>query len=300
MIAKIKFENEAEKEAYVRLCDKEFENRLDEIMKAVCSVNGLRYLTLSGPTCSGKTTASKKLISEFCERGKKVKIISLDDFFRNRSTLEAEARAEGRKVDFDSEKALDLDALGSFVASLKEGRASRLPKFDFKLGKRIEGELFSPEDTDIIIFEGIQAIYPAFTSMISGIPCLSLIINVEDPLTVGDTVFSPRTVRLMRRLVRDYRFRGASPEFSFLLWESVTENEDKNILPFVGNADLRLNSLLGYEACMMKPYLCPLMESVPKDSPYRKRAEMFLEAMRDIDMISSDYLPENALYREFI
>ena len=125
-------------------------------------------------------------------------------------------------------------------------------------------------------------------------------ISVEDSLTVNGATLSPRTVRLMRRLVRDYRFRGADPEFSFLLWEGVTANEDKNILPFTDRAELHINSLLGYEACMLKPYLDPLMKAVSPNSPYRKKADELLLALDGIDTISAEYLPKNALYREFI
>ena len=300
MIAKIKFQSEDEKRDYVAACDSDFEARLDDIMQTVCSEPDLHYVTLSGPTCSGKTTASRKLISEFKERGKEVKTVSLDDFFKNRSVLEAEAKAEGRDVDFDSERALDLPALKAFIDALQEGRPAPLPKFDFVTGKRVSTEDFLPEENDIILFEGIQAIYPVFTNMIKGIPCVSLIINVEDSLTVGNVTLPPRTVRLMRRLVRDYRFRGADPVFSFRLWEGVTANEDKNILPFTDNADFHINSLLGYEACMLKPYLEPLLHTVPADSLYRKKADELLAALDGIDTVSADYLPENALYKEFI
>ena len=300
MIAKTKFQSEEEKREYVKECDADFEARLDSVMQDICSRKDLRYLTLSGPTCSGKTTASRKLISEFRERGREVKTISLDDFFRNRAELEAEAAMENRGVDFDSERALDVKALKAFIDALHDGVPAPLPKFEFVEGKRIGVSEFIPEENDIILFEGIQAIYPVFTDLIKGIPCLSLMISVEDSLTVGDTTLSPRTVRLMRRLVRDYRFRGASPEFSFLLWEGVTANEDKNILPFTDRAEIHINSLLGYEACMLKPYLDPLMHAVPTDSPYRKKADELLRALEGIDIVSADYLPENALYKEFI
>lgn len=300
MIARTKFQSEDEKRAYVRECDADFEARLDEVMKNVCSRKDLHYVTLSGPTCSGKTTASRKLISEFKERGRDVKIISLDDFFRDRADLEAEAARENRGVDFDSERALDIPALKSFIDALHAGIPAPLPKFEFVAGKRVSVSEFMPEETDIILFEGIQAIYPVFTDLIKNIPCVSLMISVEDSLTVNGVTLSPRTVRLMRRLVRDYRFRGAAPEFSFLLWEGVTANEDKNILPFTDRAELHINSLLGYEACMLKPYLDPLMKNVPKTSPYREKAEELLRALDGIDDISADYLPENALYKEFI
>ena len=301
MIARTVFQNEEEKREYVRACDSDFETRLDAVMQDVCSRKQLHYLTLSGPTCSGKTTASRKLISEFKERGRDVKTISLDDFFRDRADLEAEAAKEGRGIDFDSERALDIPALKAFIDALHAGKPAPLPKFEFVAGKRTAVNEFMPKETDIILFEGIQAIYPVFTDLIKGIPCLSLMISVEEGLTVGDVTLSPRTVRLMRRLVRDYRFRGADPEFSFLLWEGVKANEDKNILPFTDRAELRINSLLGYEACMLKPYLDPLMKRVAEgNSKYREKATELLRALEGIDVISADYLPENALYREFI
>jgi len=300
MIAKTHFQSEEEKREYVEACDADFEARLDQAMHNVCARDNLKYITLSGPTCSGKTTASRKLISEFKERGRDVRIISLDDFFRDQTDLEAEAKRENKRLDFDSERALDLNALRAFIDALHDGIPAFLPRFDFVAGKRTEIREFMPQDSDVILFEGIQAIYPAFTELIKGIPCLSLMINVEDSLTVGNVTLPPRTVRLMRRLVRDYRFRGAKPEFSFFLWEGVTANEDKNILPFTHLADLHINSLLGYEACMLKPYLDPLMQSIPADSPYKKQAEELLMALDGIDTVSADYLPENALYREFI
>ncbi|MBQ9117464.1 MAG: hypothetical protein IJY04_10605 [Clostridia bacterium] len=300
MIAKTKFKNEEEKREYVRYCDADFEVRLDKMMADIFAHGEPKVLTLSGPTCSGKTTASRKLISEFAERGKQVRIISIDDFFRDRAELEAEARAEGRKIDFDSEKALDLPLLEAFITAMRRGESTPLPKFDFKLGRKVDGGIFKPEGSDIILFEGIQAIYPVFTEMLSGTEFISLMINVEEPLTVGSVTLPPRTVRLMRRLVRDYRFRGAAPDFSFLLWESVTANEDKNILPFTHRADLHINSLLGYEPCMLKPYLEPLMRQIPSDSPYSAQADYLLSVMDGIDTVSAEYLPENALYREFI
>jgi uridine kinase len=301
MIAKIKFSSEAEKRAYVEECDADFEARLDTVVKALCQTEGLKYLTLSGPTCSGKTTASKKLVSEFSERGKTVKIISLDDFFRNRTALETEASKTGGKLDFDSEKALDLEELASFMNDIQDEKETRLPRFDFVSAKRSGYEKFSCHDADIIVFEGIQAIYPAFTSLFrADTKIKSFYISPMEELCVGDKVLSPREIRLWRRLVRDYKYRSAGPEFTFLLWEGVTENEDKNILPYVDNSDFKINSVLGYEPCMLKAELSEILLQVKKDSKYYKKSTEILEAIEKIDTVSEKYLPENSLYHEFI
>lgn len=300
IIAKTHFSSEAEKLEYVRSCDRGFEDRLDSVMLEIFQKKDLRSLTLSGPTCSGKTTVSRKLISEFAERGKKVKIISLDDFFRSGAELEAEAKRENRCIDFDSERALDIPCLAGFIEKLRCGEPAMLPHFDFKLGRRTGFETFTRGDADILIFEGIQAIYPVFTDMLRGIPCLSLIINVASPICVDGREVDARTVRLMRRLVRDARFRGAAPQFTFQLWESVTRNEDVNILPFIPRADITIDSLMGYEPCMLKPYLESILGEIPRGSRYTEAAQDLLSIVKNIDAISSELIPENGLYREFI
>ena len=300
MLARTQFTDEADKRAYVQACDADFEARLDAVVKEIIETPNLRYLTLSGPTCSGKTTAAKKLVSEFAERGKRVREISLDNFFRSRAELTAEAEREGRGLDFDSERALDLPLLQTFIDCIKAGKPAPIPHFDFTSGCVTSSELFSNKDADILIFEGIQAMYPVFTEMLKGLPFLSLIIHVAQNLTVGENMLTPRTVRLLRRLVRDERFRGASPEFTFRLWETVTENEDKNILPFIGNADLQIDSVLGYEACMLKPYAVPLLSSLSPSSPYYEKAQMLLAIFEGVDTISESYIPAGGLYREFL
>lgn len=300
MKAKIFFENEAEKKAYVEACDHDFEERLDRVMKEVCKED-MKYLTLSGPTCSGKTTASKKLISEFSERGKKVKIISLDDFFRDAKVLTTEAETGKTRLDFDSEKALDLPVLEKFMDDLQNGREALLPRFDFTLARRTHFDTFRADDVDIIVFEGIQAIYPAFTSMFKkDAKVRSFYISVLSDLQLGNVNVSPREVRLWRRIVRDYRFRAASPEFTFLLWEGVTANEDVNILPFADNADFKIDSLMGYEACMLKEPITELLSSISHSSEYYEKSRNILGDFENIAHISEKYLPEHSLYHEFL
>ena len=300
MKAKILFENEAEKKAYVEACDHDFEERLDRVMKEVCRED-IKFLTLSGPTCSGKTTASKKLISEFSERGKNVKIISLDDFFRDAKALAYEAETGKTRLDFDSEKALDLPVLEQFMENIQNGRQALLPRFDFALARRTHFDTFCADDADVIVFEGIQAIYPAFTSMFKkDAKVKSFYISVLSDLQLGDVNVSPREVRLWRRIVRDYRFRAASPEFTFLLWEGVTANEDVNILPFADRADFKIDSLMGYEACMLKEPITELLSVIDQASEYYGKARNIMEHFENIDSISEAYLPEHSLYHEFL
>jgi uridine kinase len=301
MIAKLNFKSEEEKKSYVLECENDFEERLDTVIKSLCETDGLQFVTLSGPTCSGKTTASKKMVSEFSERGRNVKIISIDDFFRDRTVLEREAIASGGKLDFDSEKALDLPFLSDFMHRLQNGMSARLPHFDFVEARRVRYDDFSVRKNDIVIFEGIQAIYPAFTSLIEEKDRIrSFYISPLQSLDVGSVTLDPREVRLWRRLVRDYKYRAAAPEFSFHLWESVTENEDKNILPFALDTDFRIDSLLGYEPCMLKDSLCDILSEVRAESKYYGKAQDIINILKDVQSVSDRYLPKNSLYHEFM
>ncbi len=299
MIAKTSFLNEKEKAEYVLACDTDFENRLDLMMKEICEIGDLDIITLSGPTCSGKTTASKKLIKEFSERGKRVKIISLDDFFRDAQVLKEEC--EGGVLDFDSEKALDIPVLQKFMHELQTTGEADMPKFDFNKAKRTHFEHFSKKDADIVVFEGIQASYPVFTSLFEkGTKKKSIYISVLCDLLLNGKAIPPREIRLWRRLVRDYHFRSASPEYSFQIWEGVVKNEDKNILPFADENDFIINSLQGYEPCMLKSRLDALMRMVDKKSKYYEKSLQILQTLDGIDTISEEYLPKNSLYHEFI
>lgn len=301
LIAKIHFSSEEEKKNYVHACDADFESRLDTVVKQICDLEGLRYLTLSGPTCSGKTTASEKLISEFAERGRAVKIISLDDFFRDRSELIAEAEKSGGRLDFDSEKALDLDMLSAFMKDLQAGREVNVPSFDFNEGRRIRYEKLTRRDDEIIIFEGIQAIYPAFTSLLDDKEHTAKVyITPLASLHFGNKIIPRREVRLWRRLVRDYRYRSASPEFTFMLWETVTENEDKNILPFEEESDFIIDSMLGYEPGMLKRELVNILTPIKPESKYYEKSRQILAELDGVDEIDESYLPEISLYHEFI
>lgn len=299
MKAKTFFGSEGEKKSYVNECDTDFENRLDTLMKQVCAIDGTEFITLSGPTCSGKTTASKKLISEFNERGKRVKIVSLDDFFRNADVLKTECA--GGVLDFDSENALDIPTLQKFMSDLQKTGEAQLPKFDFELARRTHFEHISVKDADIVVFEGIQASYPVFTELFdAGTKVQKIYISVLDSLEVEGKIIPPREIRLWRRLVRDFKFRAAAPEYSFQIWEGVVKNEDKNILPFTDINDFKLDSLQGYEPCMLKKELTSLMKMIKPTSKYYEKSLEILRTVESIEEIDSAYLPVNSLYREFL
>ena len=294
------FSSEAAKKEYVLSVEVAFENALDDKVAEILDGQFPRILLLAGPTCAGKTTMANKLVSELSERGKHVRVISFDDFFLDRETLHEKARERGCAIDFDSPAAIDLDELSRCVGQILAGGSVTLPIFDFKEGKRNAFRTIEADASSVFLFEGIQAVYPEVTSLFKGHPFRSIYVSVETPLAVGNSVFSPEDIRFFRRLVRDHRFRGAAPSFTFFLWESVRENEIKNILPYAPFCDVSFNTLIDYEISMLRPHLLPLLSQIDKDDPYREKAETMLSSLALIEDIDERYLPEHSMYHEFL
>lgn len=285
-----------EVQRFIGECEADFEKRLDASVARACEDRTLKVITLSGPTCSGKTTAAKKLIGELEAIGKKVHIVSIDDFYRDKQRI---PKKDG-KPDLDSVDAIDLSEFERFVGNIFAGEPAALPQFDFISGCRAGFEVIEPDDEDMFLFEGIQAVYPEITSLLRLVDRRSIFICVEQGIDVGGSVFMPNDIRLIRRIVRDHNFRGASPEYTFFLWDGVRENEEKNILPYADTCDIRIDSVMPYEVNLMVKYLRPLLETVGEKSPYRTEAQRLLDMTDGIVSFDSYMIPDGSLYYEFI
>lgn len=295
------FKDESDKLKFILQSEEQFEDELDRVARAIREEEGLKVVTLSGPSCSGKTTTAATLIRDWGRDGQRVRLISIDDFFRSRAELYAQAKAEGRdEPDFETVRAIDFELLRECVENISRGGIVRQPVFDFTLGRRTRFDEFNAADYDVVLFEGIQAIYPEVTALFSHYRHKSIFVSVADDITVNGIYFSRRKVRFLRRLVRDYTYRAASPEYTFQLWRNVARNEDKNILPYADNADVKLNSLLPYELFVIKPYALSLLHTLPRDSEFRGEAEGIIERLEKLETIDSAYVPDGSVFREFI
>ena len=285
---------------FVDRCEHAFETQLDNVAKQVASDRKLHIIALSGPTCSGKTITANKLIRELEAAGKNVHLISIDDFFKERDVLNRESEiAEDSGPDYDSVNAIDLGLLTDCTESILAGRPTVLPHYDFVSGKRGVRESVDPDERSIFIFEGIQAIYPEVTSLFGG-RYKSVFISVADDLEVNGIYYKRRDIRLMRRLVRDYKFRGAAPEFTFYIWRSVAVNEDRCILPYADSTDIQINSLMPYEPFLLKSELTSILPSVTDTSKYYPKALEILEKLNKLESIPAGLVPKNSVLREFI
>lgn len=296
-----KFKTENEKAEYVRKCDKNFDDKLSETAKLVSSMDGLKALTLSGPTCSGKTTTAKKLTECFEALNKDVHIISIDDFYYDRSVLNARADNDPDiEIDYDSFETIDFDAFCECVEEIFAYNKVHIPKYDFNLGVRSGYTEIDCEDDDLFVFEGIQAIYPQIREVLSKHSFKSIYVSVESKIKCSGQIFTPSEIRLYRRLVRDFNFRSAAPEFTLYLWESVRENEKKNILPYAGTADIVIDSAMPYDPNVIKPYLMNVLGCVPETSEYAEETRKIREKFEKIEEISGEYIAPTSLYKEFI
>ncbi len=292
------FTNPKETKSFVDVCEERFETRLNEVCREIIE-SGAKIIALSGPTCSGKTTTAAKLTADLTACGFEVHLISIDNFFRERDTLDREAIMKNGSIDYDSVDAIDLDLLRERTASIIAGEPTELPVYDFALGKCTHFEHVDPNDHCVFIFEGIQAIYPEVTALF-GDSYKSVYISVEDDLEINGVYFGKRELRLMRRLIRDYNFRGAAPEFTFFLWRSVAANEDKSILPYADTVDIKINSFMEYEVFIMRSVLPELLQKVPDESVYFPKAYELSRRLESLPAIDPALVPKKSVLREFI
>ena len=289
------FENDEQIRLFVEDSERNYKNQVLKIATEISELDHIKFLTLSGPTCSGKTTTSYILEHEFEKRGSTVKIISIDDFYRNRNDI-----SDDEKPDYESISAIDFPIFQSCVDKILKGETAMLPIYDFKDGVRKGFVPYTPVEHEIIIFEGIQAIYPEILSILPKDISKSIYISVSDDVNANGTIFDKRDVRFFRRLLRDFLFRSATPERTLELWDGVVENEDKNIIPNEKNADYTINSFLPYELGVIKPYLLHVVSYDFSKSHEKELYDLIQMKFKNIEEIPSRFVPTDSVFREFI
>lgn len=258
----------------------------------------VRMLTLSGPTCSGKTTTANHLIRQIENVGYHAVVLSIDDFFLDRGRSNS---VEGERPDYDSVKAIDLPAFSQCMESLRAGRVTRLPHYSFRTGKRDYYTEYSPTKQDIYVIEGIQAVYPEVVRILDA-DYKSIFIHVAEDVRCGDVMLTRYEIRLLRRIVRDYQFRSAHPEFTLFMWESVRQNEERSIYPNAGRCDVTIDSFLPYELFFLAADALPLLAEVPETSAYYKEARRLMALLEPFlcPYFQKSMVPADSVFREFI
>ncbi|MBQ9132376.1 MAG: hypothetical protein IJX62_07900 [Clostridia bacterium] len=285
---------DAEWKAFVEKCDDDLEMRMDQVARQVAQVPNLKFIGLTGPTCSGKTTTARKLTQCFEEYGYCVHVISIDDFYFEKDVLQARAEADPNiEIDYDSEDTIDIDLLREKVDDLLEYKETHLPRFDFNSGLRCPGAVITPKEGDVFLFEGIQILYPKVYEILKHGVYKSIYICPQSEILQGEEVFESNEIRLMRRLVRDSLHRSAKADFTFYLWQSVRANEDKSIFPYVHLCDYNIDSTMPYEIGMLKPYLIKMLSEFSEEDCFADQAKDILRQLRNIPTVSCQYIRPN-------
>lgn len=266
--------------------------------KITLNKNEIKIVLISGPSSSGKTTTSKKLALYLKTLGLNPHQISLDDYFLNREDTPLD---EDGKLDFESLRAIDVKLFDSQMEKLLKGNKVITPTYNFVTGKKIFNKPLQILDKDVLIIEGLHALNGNLLKNINKKNKFKIYISPLAFMGIdNDNRMSMTDIRLLRRMVRDNRTRGYSPEHTLSTWESVRKGEEKYVFPFQDDADVIFNSILAYEIGVLKTYVEPLLFSVNEDNDEYMSALRLIELLKFVLPIPSDTVPDTSILREFI
>ncbi len=284
---------------FIQLCEARHNRMLSHLGDLIESdISNIRLICIAGPSSSGKTTFANRLRIELLSRGIKPIRISIDDYYLPKTLAPID---EDGKPDLESIEALDIELFNKHMLDLISGKTVQLPKFDFKIGKRVPGRVLKVDENEPIIIEGIHALNERMTTLIPKHQKFKIFIAPQAQINLDNTnPISITDLRLLRRIVRDYKFRAASAEETMSMWPSVRRGEFKWIYDTQEGADYVYNSMLSYELCVMKKYAMPLLSAIDQFDPYFPIAERLIRMLKYFDDMPDEWVPCNSLMREFI
>lgn len=300
-VSEINLSAQKDAEAFFNLCNQKYEKKLDTIADRIANdPSRARLIMLSGPSASGKTTTSLKIQEKLKERGCGAVTISMDDFFKNRE--DAPLLPDGTR-DYESSAALDTDLLKERLGELIfKGRAN-IPVFDFKTGHRLAKERpVVLNEGSVAVVEGLHALNTAITGLLPAEFILKIYVSVSSDFIGddGENILSARDMRLIRRTVRDFNFRGADVINTLDMWDAVCRGEDLYVRPFKKYADITVNSAFNCEPCIFMQKATELFSTVPENSRHIERARHILTGLSEFEAMSESLLPGTCMLREFL
>ena len=284
---------------FINICEARHNRMLCELGQLIeDSINEISLICIAGPSSSGKTTFANRLRIELLARGIKPIRISIDDYYLEKSKIPLD---ENGQPDLESIEALDIPLFNQNMVDLINGEEVRLPKFDFQLGKRVPGRLLKVKKGEPIIIEGIHALNDRLTLDIPKSAKFKIFIAPQAQINLDD--HNPQSLtdlRLIRRIVRDYKFRNSSAEETISMWPSVRAGEFKWIYATQEGCDYVYNSMLPYELPVMKKYALPLLQKIDQESPCFPVAIRLMRMLKFFIDMDEKWVPSNSLMREFI
>lgn len=284
----------------IRVSEALHEKKIANIADKICEDDDIHLILIAGPSSSGKTTFSKRLEVQLKVNGKRPISISVDDYFVDR---EKTPLNEDGSYDFETIDAIDLERLNEDLVRLIEGEEVELPKFNFITGKSEKsGKVVKVDKDHPIIVEGIHSLNPKMTNYIPEKNKYKIYISALTQLNIDSHNRIPTTdARLIRRIVRDIKYRGNDATRTLEMWSGVRRGEERYIFPFQEEADIMFDSTLVYELAVLKKHIKPLLEEIDSTNIYygeAKKLIRFLEYFRDIE--DESIIPQNSILREFI
>ena len=275
------------------------EKKLAKIAEEIACRKGVKLVLLAGPSSSGKTTSCKRLSIQLAVNGLKPLQISLDDYFVDRDKT---PKDENGDFDFESIYALNLDLLNEQFNALFRGEEVELPKYDFPSGKSVKsGKKLKLEPNNVLVVEGIHALNPELTAHVPEEQIFRVYASALTTILLDNHNYIPTTDnRLLRRIIRDYKYRGVSAQETIRRWPSVRAGENKWIFPFQENADAMLNTAMLYELSVLKMQAEPLLQQVPENCEEFAEAYRLLKFLKYFKGIPYNNLPPTSLLREFL
>ena len=275
------------------------EKKIGKIADEIAKRKGIRLVLIAGPSSSGKTTTCKRLSIQLVTNGIKPIGISLDDYFLDREKTPLDEKGD---FDFEHLHALNLPLFNEQLNALFKGEEVELPRYDFPTGKSVKsGKKLKLHDDEVLVVEGIHALNPELTAQIPNEQIFRVYASALTTILLDNHNYVPTTDnRLLRRIIRDYKYRGVSALDTIHRWPSVRAGENKWIFPFQENADAMFNTAMLFELAVIKSQAEPLLEQVPENCPEYAEAYRLLKFLRYIKPIPEAHIPPTSLLREFL
>ena len=275
------------------------EKKISQIADAIANRKGVKMVLIAGPSSSGKTTFCKRLSIQMLTNGIKPVQISLDDYFVDRDKT---PKDENGELDYESIYALNIPLINEQFNALFNGEEIDLPKYNFQTGmSEKSGKRLHLDENNILVVEGIHALNPELTSQIPAEQKFKVYISALTTILLDDHNYIPTTDnRLLRRIIRDYKYRGVDAQDTIHRWPSVRNGENKWIFPYQENADVMFNTAMLFELAVIKQQAEPLLELVPENCEEHSEAYRLLKFLKYISPIPNKALPPTSLIREFL
>lgn len=285
---------------FIRIAEALHEKKIAQIADHVAHHRDrIRWLLIAGPSSSGKTTFAKRLAVQLRVNGLQPVTISVDNYFVDRERTPKDEKGEN---DYEHIEAIDLKLFNEHLRRLDAGERVELPSFNFLTGKReFKGDFLQLEPNQMVILEGIHCLNPRLTAGLPAQRKFRIYISALTQLNLDcSNRISTTDNRLIRRMVRDYQFRGHSAMVTMNMWPSVRRGEKTWIFPFQGEADIAFNSALDYELAVLKPFVEPLLAEIKPDCPQYVEARRLQEFLASFLTVPADLVPPTSILREFI